>query len=200
MFNSPLLGTSLTPKQKKVLDFIAEFTRKEGYSPTLREIASYLKKSLPTAQHFVEELERKGYIDRTDHLTRGITPTEEGSVDVPLLGYIAAGEPIEPIENPEPIAVPRSMISKDGQFYALQVKGDSMIEEGILDGDTVVIQHQITAQDGDTIVAITERGATLKILRKQSNKVYLEPRNKNLMPIYPEEIEIRGKLVGLIRK
>jgi SOS regulatory protein LexA len=194
------LGASLTPKQKQVLDFITGFARKEGYSPTLKEIASYLRKSLPTAQHFVEELERKGYIDRTDHLTRGITPTEEGSTDIPLFGYIAAGEPIEPIENPEPIAVPQSMISKNGQYYALQVRGDSMIEEGILDGDTVVIQHQITAQDGDTIVAITERGATLKILRKRNDKVYLEPRNAKLENIYPEELEVRGKFVGLIRK
>ena len=200
MFNSSLPGTSLTPKQKKVLDFISDFVHRESYSPTLKEIASYLKKSLPTAQHFVEELERKGYIDRTDHLTRGITPIEEGSSEIPLFGYIAAGEPIEPIESPEPIAVPQSMISKDGQYYALKVKGDSMIEEGILDGDTVVIQHQITAQDGDTIVAITERGATLKLLRKRNDKVYLEPRNKRLENIYPEELEVRGKFVGLIRR
>ena len=181
------------------MDFITNFTRKEGYTPTLQEIASNFRKALPTAQHFVEELERKGYLSRLEHQTRGITPIEEGSTQIPLLGFIAAGEPIEPIENPEPIAVPRAMVSKSGQFYALQVKGDSMIEEGILDGDTVVIQHQITAQDGDTIVAITERGATLKILRKRNDKVYLEPRNEKLENIYPEELEIRGRFVGLIR-
>lgn len=152
------------------------------------------------AQHHVEALERKGYLSRNEYQTRGIVPIEKGSAQIPLLGLIAAGEPIEPIENPEPIAVPQSMISKDGQYYALKVKGDSMIEEGILDGDTVVIQHQITAQDGDTIVAITERGATLKILRKRNDKVYLEPRNAKLENIYPEELEIRGKFVGLIRK
>jgi len=194
------LEVSLTPKQKRVLSFITHFTRREGYTPTLREIAEYLRKSLPTAQHYVEELERKGYLTKTENLTRGITPIEEGSTEIPLLGYIAAGEPIEPLENPEPIAVPRSMTSKDGQYYALQVQGDSMIEEGILDGDTVVIKHQLIAKDGDTVVAITERGATLKIFRKRNARVYLEPRNKNLNPIYPEEVEIRGKFVGLIRR
>lgn len=191
---------SLTPKQKEVLDFIVSFTRREGYTPTLREIASHLKKSLPTAQHFAEELERKGYISRADHQTRGIETIDEESAQIPLLGYIAAGEPIEPIENPEPIAVPRSMVSKSGQFYALQVKGDSMIEEGILDGDQVVIKHQLTANDGDVVVAVTERGATLKIFRNRDDKVYLEPRNKSFENIYPKELEIRGKFVGLIRK
>lgn len=201
-WHSPISAVDIspTPKQKKVLKFITSFTRKEGYTPTLKEIADHFKKSLPTAQHHVDALERKGYLNRIDNLTRGITPIEEGSTEIPLLGYIAAGEPIEPTENPEPIAVPRSMVSKSGQFYALQVKGDSMIEEGILDGDTVVIKHQLEARDGDTVVAVTERGATLKILRKRSGKVYLEPRNENLENIYPEELEIRGKFVGLIRR
>lgn len=199
--NSPVSGYApLTPKQKNVLNFINEFIINKGYPPTLKEISNHFKISIPTAQHYVQELGRKRYLTLIANQARGISSVGEESEEIPLLGLIAAGEPLEPIENPEPIAVPQSMISKNGQYYALKVKGDSMIEEGILDGDTVVIQHQITAQDGDTIVAITERGATLKILRKRNDKVYLEPRNKRLENIYPEELEVRGKFVGLIRK
>lgn len=195
-----LSEVSLTPRQKEVLNFVASYIKKHGYSPTLKEIAKRFSKSITTAQHYVDELKTKGYLRKNGFKTRGIILVEEGSAEIPLLGYIAAGKPIEPLENPEPIAVPRSMISKSGQYYALKVQGDSMIEEGILDGDTIVAKHQLTAQDGDTVVAVTDRGATLKIYRKHSGKAYLEPRNTNLKPIYPEELKIRGKLVGLIRQ
>lgn len=191
---------SLTPKQKKVLDFIRKFAEKNGYSPCLSEIAKFLKKSISTAQHYVEELQNKGYLHKEENIARGISPISEASNRIFLLGYIAAGEPIEPSENPEPIEIPLSMVQKPGQYYALRVKGDSMIEDGILDGDTVVIKHQLTADSGDTVVAITEKGATLKIFKKKNGKIFLEPRNKNLPNIYPEELKIRGKFCGLIRK
>jgi len=120
--------------------------------------------------------------------------------EVFLLGKIAAGEPIEPIENPEPIEVPNEMLLSPGNYYALEVKGDSMIDEGILDHDIIVVKHQNTADSGDIIVAITEKGATLKIFRDRNGEIFLEPRNKNLRNIYPKELEIRGKFVGLFRK
>lgn len=199
MMESQVPAQSLTPRQKKVLDFISSFTRKQGYSPTLKEIAQRFGKSVPTAQHHVEELEKKGYLRKLEDKTRGIVPIEKGSTEIPLLGYIAAGEPIEPLENPEPIAVPRTMVSSPGQHFALRIQGDSMIEDGVLDRDVVVIKHQLTAEDGDTVVAIADGGATLKVLRKRKGKVYLEPRNKKLKNIYPKELEIRGRFEGLIR-
>lgn len=190
---------SLTPKQKKVLDFILAFRTKNDYSPSLEEIARHFKRSIPTIYQFVNALVKKGYLTKTDNINRGITPNEHKGVEIPLLGYIAAGRPIEPIENPEPLNVPLEMVKNPGQYYALKVKGNSMIDDGICNGDTVVVKHQLTANSGDTVVAITEMGATLKIFRKKNGRIFLEPRNKNLKNIYPKSLEIRGKFCGLIR-
>ncbi len=190
----------LTPKQKKVFDFIKFFSNKKGYPPSLQEIANHLRKSLSTAQHFVGELKQKGYLVKQDFTARGITTAfDSSSAQIFKLGYIAAGAPIEPIENPEPIEVPTSFLKVNGSYYALEVKGDSMADDNIQDGDTIVIKHQQTADDGDRIVAVTENGATLKVLRKKNGTIYLEPRNKSLKPVYPKELEIRGKYCGLIR-
>lgn len=190
---------TITPRQKKVLDFIKKFSEKNGYSPSLSEISKYLNKSLSTAQHFVEELQSRGYLHKDENVSRGLVTTSEPSGRIFLLGYIAAGKPIDPIENPEPIDIPISMLKTEGDYYALQVKGDSMIEDNILDNDIIVIRHQQTAENGDRVVAVTEDGATLKVFRKQGGKVYLEPRNSALNHIYPKKLEIRGKFVGLIR-
>ncbi len=189
--------STLTVKQKKVLDFIVSFSGKHGYSPSLAEISRKLKKSVPTVFQFVKTLDQKGYLQKTNHIWRGISTDIKKQVR--LLGYISAGKPIEPFENPEPISVPVSMIPAEADYYALKVKGDSMIEDGILDGDTILVKHQMVADDGDTVVAITEKGATLKILRKNNGRMYLEPRNKRLKSIYPKQLEIRGKFCGLIR-
>lgn len=190
---------TITPKQKQVLDFIKNFVKRNGYSPSLHEIAGHFRKSVSTAQHFVEELENRGFLQKTDNIARGINTTVQQFGRIFKLGVIAAGEPIEPIENPEPIDVPLSMISRKGDYYALAVKGTSMVDDNILDGDVIVVKHQITAQDGDRVVAITEKGATLKIYRKRNGEVYLEPRKKTLTNIYPKDLEIRGKFCGLIR-
>lgn len=190
----------LTPKQKRVLDFVNRFTVKYGYAPSLHEIAKYLGKSIGTVQHFIAELQIKGYLQKKENISRGLSSTQEGTRQIFKLGFIAAGAPIDPIENPEPIDVPLSFIRSPGNYYALQVKGDSMVADNILDGDTIVIKYQQTAEDKDRVVAITENGATLKVFRKVNERVYLEPRNHNLKPIYPKELEIRGKFCGLIRK
>jgi len=189
----------LTPKQKRVFEFIRDFSIEKGYPPTLQEIANHLRKSLSTAQHFVKELKLKGHLEKQNFTARGIRAGFENSAQISKLGYIAAGAPIEPIENPEPIDVPASFLKGGGNYYALEVKGSSMIEDNILDGDTIIVRHQLTGEDGDRVVAITEDGATLKVFRRRNGKVYLEPRNKNLKPIYPKELEIRGKFCGLIR-
>ena len=191
----------ITGRQKEALDFINSFISTKGYSPSLRELASLLKTdNLSTAQYFIKELESKGYIKRDHYKNRGITPVTQKRT-VPLLGYIAAGEPIEPIEESTPIQVPASIqLSKSKSYYALQVKGDSMIDMGILDQDTVLIQHQLTAENNDVVVAITEDGATLKVYRKKNGQITLEPRNKMYKVIKPKELEVRGKFVGLIRR
>ena len=192
--------TPPTPKQKKVLDFVNAFRLKNGYAPSLNEIAHHFRKSISTAQHFIEELCEKGQLLKEGNVARGIISTSESVRQVFKLGYIAAGSPIEPIENPESVDIPLSLINGLGNYYALEVKGDSMFEDNIQDGDTILIRHQQTANNGDRIVAITEDGATLKVFRKKDGKTYLEPRNKNLKNIYPKSLEIRGKFCGLIRR
>lgn len=190
---------TITPKQKKVLDFIQKFAEENGYSPSLSEISKFLEKSITTAQHFIEELTKRGYLMKKDNIARGIQALSKPQGRIFLLGYIAAGEPIIPMENPESLDVPVSMIEKQGEYYALRVKGDSMTDDNISDGDTIVVKYQQNADDGDRIVAITEKGATLKIFRNRQGKIYLEPRNKKYKNIYPKRLEIRGKFCGLIR-
>lgn len=190
----------LTAKQKKALDYIRNSVVHRGYAPSLKEVAEFLgTENLSTAQYYIEELLIKGYLTKTKNKTRGITPTSSKH-EIPLLGFIAAGEPIDPIENPENITVPDSInINTHYPHYALKVKGDSMMEMGILDKDIVIVKHQMTAENGDVVVAITEKGATLKVFKRVGNQVKLEPRNKNFQAIIPESLEIRGKFVGLIR-
>ncbi len=190
----------LTEKQKKVLDFITSFIREKGYSPSLRELASFLKtKNLSTAQYFIKELKKKGYLKKDAYKTRGITPTSKANT-VSLLGTISAGEPIEPIEDPEDIEIPQNInLDTRSPHYALRVAGDSMFDMGILNNDIVLIRHQMTAESGDVVVAITEKGATLKVYKKRGRKIFLEPRNKDYPTLKPKELEIRGIFVGLIR-
>lgn len=197
------VNRALTIKQKKIFDFVTSFSEEHGYAPSLEEIASKFKlNAISTVHHHIKALKNKGYLKKEENQPRGVSLFEQtpDSVEIPLLGIIAAGTPIEPIENPEPIKVPKNLVSKHGNYYALKVKGDSMIEDGIWNGDIVVIKNQPTADNGDTVVAITEDGATLKIFRNQNGKIFLEPRNKKLENIYPHSLEVRGKFVGLIRK
>lgn len=190
----------LTKKQKKTLDFINSFITKNDYSPSLKEIAEFLDTSnLSTAQYYVEALEGKGHLKRASHKNRGIIPTGKAKT-IPLLGRIAAGKPIEAVENPEYIEIPRNIkLDARSPHYALKVVGDSMLNMGILDNDTVLIKSQTTAEDGDVVVAITEDGATLKVYKKKGSKIVLESRNKDYPAIEPKELEVRGKFVGLIR-
>lgn len=193
---------NLTPKQKKILDFIVFFTTDKRYAPSLEEIGKKYNLVISTVHQHIKALITKGYLKKEENQPRGVSLFEQtpDSVEIPLLGIIAAGTPIEPIENPEPIKVPKSLVSKRGDYYALKVKGDSMIEDGIWDEDIVIIKSQQTADNGDTVVAVTEDGTTLKIFRSKNGTIFLEPRNKKLENIYPQSLEIRGKFMGLIRK
>lgn len=196
----PMSVKPLTNRQKDTLDFINSFIDTKGYSPSLKELAEFLQtQNLSTAQYFFKELEKKGYLKRDPHKNRGITATIQKQT-VPLLGYIAAGTPIEPIEDSEPVQVPTNIkLNKNDSYYALKVKGDSMIDMGILDNDVVLIKHQMTANPGDVVVGITENGATLKILGDENGRVVLKPRNQKYDTIIPTQLEIRGVFVGLVR-
>lgn len=194
-----IVNNTLTPKQKEVLDYIIKFREGKGYSPTVKEMANRFNKSTTTIYQFIKALTEKGFLKKQEKTARGISPKIEER-EIFLLGEIAAGKPIEPIENPEPISIPASMFTSSGNIYALKVRGDSMIEEGILDGDIIVVKHQPMAENGDAVVAITEDGATLKIFRRKNGKIVLEPRNKKLKNFSPKKLEIRGKFVGLVRK
>jgi len=196
------LKRTLTPKQKNILDFVITFTTGQGYAPSLEEIGKKFNLAISTVHQHVKALETKGYLKKEENQPRGVSLFEQSAetVEIPLLGIIAAGTPIEPIENPEPIKIPSSFVSTHGDYYALKVKGNSMIDEGILSGDVVIIKSQQVANNGDVVVAITENGATLKVFRNNNGTIYLEPRNKNLQNIYPKSLEIRGKFVGLFRK
>ncbi|NCN59297.1 repressor LexA [Candidatus Roizmanbacteria bacterium CG22_combo_CG10-13_8_21_14_all_38_20] len=196
----PLSVKPLTNRQKEALDFINSFISTKGYSPSLKELAQFLKtENLSTAQYFVQELMKKGHLKRDPYKNRGIISVAQKQT-VPMLGYIAAGTPIEPIEDSTPIQVPTNIkLNKNDSYYALKVKGDSMIDMGVLDNDIVLIKHQMTANVGDVVVGITENGATLKILGEKNGKKVLEPRNHRYDTIIPEQLEIRGVFVGLIR-
>ena len=138
---------NLTPKQKNILDFIGVFTANKGYSPSLGEIGSKFGLAISTVHQHVKALKDKRYLKKEENQPRGVSLFEQtpDSVEIPLLGTIAAGVPIEPIENPEPVKVPNNLVSKHGDYYALKVKGDSMIEDGIWNKDIVIIKSQPTA-------------------------------------------------------
>jgi adenine-specific DNA-methyltransferase len=194
----------ITKKQKQVLDFIINYQGQKGYAPSLDEIREKFKlASVSTAHHYILKLEKAGYIKREKNEPRSIElrlKRKERLIDVPLLGEIAAGEPIEAIENKETIKVPESQLSKSGEHYALKVRGNSMIDEGIFDGDVVVIKKQPTAENGETVVAlINDNEVTLKKIYKEKNRFRLQPANPNIKPIFTRELIVQGKVTSVIR-
>jgi len=193
----------LTKRQKQTLDFITSFNRKRGISPSLEEIKRHLKlSSVSTAHHHVKKLQEAGYLQKEYNQPRAVsTRNEKVTIEVPLVGTIAAGQPIEAIETfGETITVSKDEVGKYGKNYALRVQGNSMIDEGIFDGDIVVIRKQEFADNGQTVVAIIDDDeATLKKLYREKNRIRLQPANPALFPIYREEVEIRGVVVKIIR-
>ena len=191
---------TLTPKQKAVLNFITKFFSAKEYAPTLKEIAKHFRlNSVSTVYQYIEALRVKGYLNKEENKSRSIAPVEQSYEEIPLFGYIAAGEPIQAISNPEPISVPKTMLSKTGLHYALRVKGNSMIEEGINDGDTVIIRRQETAENGQKVVAlINGNEATLKKIYREKNGFRLQPANSSMKPIFTKSLTIQGKVIGIL--
>lgn len=200
---------TLYRRQKQILDFLKQYIDKYSYSPTLGEIAEAIGvSSLATVHEHLQALAKKGVIKRFEGAVRGIEVLDQKissalkGVELPILGFIAAGQPIMTYTDPDAfIKIAPNMISGKKRSYVLQVKGDSMIEDGILDGDYVIIEEQNTATDGDIVVALLNNGlATLKRFFKEPNRIRLEPANSQMSPIYATEVEIQGKCVGIVRR
>ncbi|HYM65602.1 MAG TPA: transcriptional repressor LexA [Candidatus Sulfotelmatobacter sp.] len=200
-------------KEREVLEFLAQFQKQYGYSPTLTEIAQGTgHKSNSTVHTLIKSLVEKGYVQKVDGNTRVLKIVDEkvslslmGSkpaIELPLLGFIAAGSPLEPHTDPNAsFFVSASLLSGKNTAYVLQVKGSSMIEDGILDGDYVVIEKISEAVNGDIVVAMVDDSlATLKKFFKENGRVVLKPANSQMSPIYPTSLTIQGKVVGLVRK
>lgn len=203
------MAVTLYKRQRQIVDFLAQYIQRNGYSPTLREIADSLGvSSLATVHEHLQALERKHVIRRHEGSTRGVELIDRTfikmteSVDLPVLGFIAAGQPIEPHTDPNAMfKVSPEMISGKRRSYVLLVKGESMIEDHIADGDYVVIEETQVVNDGDIVVALLDNGlATLKRFYKELTRVRLEPANSSMSPIYATNVQIQGRVVGLIRK
>lgn len=201
----------LYPRERQLLDFITQFITRFGYAPTLKEIGEAMNIHSPATIHeHVDRLRQKGFIRKLDGTARGIEVVAENyrpagnaaTMELPVLGFIAAGSPLEPYTDPNfYISVAPSMIASNQPHYVLQVKGQSMIEDGILDGDYVVIQHQQDAKNGDIVVALLPNGlATLKRIYFEKDRIKLMPANAAMSPIFTTHVKIQGKCVGLIRK
>ena len=194
----------LTPRQKQILDFITKYNKRRGVSPSLEEIKKHFRlRSVSGIHQHLETLKNKGYLNKAENQPRGIEvkkPESSGTITIPLLGVITAGEPVEAYEVPEKISVPKNLVTGNGNHFALKVNGNSMIGDGIFDGDTVIIRKQQTAEDGETVVAlINDSETTLKKIYKEKNGFRLQPANPELKPIFVKRLIVQGKVVGVIR-
>ena len=193
----------LTKKQVAVLDFVKGYRKKHKYAVSLEEIRREFKlASVSTAHYYIAKLQDAGFLNKERNQPRAVSTVKaKQTIEIPVLGAIAAGQPMEAIETPdETITITRDEIGKQGKHYALRVRGNSMIDEGIFDGDMVVIRKQEVAENGQTVVAvIDDNEATLKKLYRENGRFRLQPANPRLFPIYRDEVEVRGVVVKIIR-
>lgn len=201
----------LTKRQEDALKFIKTYIVSHGYPPTVREIATNIGVSSPaTVQAHLDSLANKGYIKKGSNKNRTIElmvenefiPKNEDVIEVPLLGKITAGNPIEAIQNPnEFFSLPAYLVPKDKEVFTLNVSGDSMINAGILDGDIVIVERRNTARNGEIVVAMTEDNeVTLKTFYKENGHIRLQPENDTMEPFIFDNVFILGKAIGLYRK
>jgi repressor LexA len=198
---------SLTRRQKEILDYVQNFIMENGYAPSYREIAYYFEfSSVGTVAEYISILEEKGYLTKESMDARSIqlTPAFASGLEtfsIPLEGTIDAGRPIEAIRTNETIDIPHDMMGR--KTFALRVRGDSMIEDGILDGDYVIIEQTNSARDGDIVVALVDNtNATLKRFYNEKNQIRLQPANSSMRPMKfaKKRVTIQGKVRGVIRK
>ena len=197
---------ALTRRQREIYDYICSFVSLNGYSPSLEEIGAHFNlSSVATVHKHVQHLVNKRFLRKAWNRSRSVEPVEppsSGSVSLPLLGFVAAGAPIEAIEVEETLEVPAHLVPRRGRSFALRVRGDSMIDEQIRDGDYVVVESRSEARDGETVVALI-RGeeATLKKFYRRGAMVRLQPANAAMDDIVvpAEDLEVRGVVSGLVR-
>jgi len=196
----------MTRRQKEMLDYLREYIDGRGYAPTLEEIGrNFRLTSLATVHKHLQNLEQKGLIRRVPNHCRALEivppPVPARAVTVPLLGRVAAGRPIEPVEVSESVALPEDLLGR-GETFALRVRGDSMIGEGILDGDLVVVESRCEAPNGATVVALVRGEATVKKLYRERGRVRLQPANERVAPIVAreDEVQVRGVVVAVLRR
>jgi repressor LexA len=203
------LEMTLTKRQREILDFLTSYADGNGYAPSFEEIARQFNyTSLATVHEHLSNLERKGYIKRSNNESRAIEilPSDvyPRGVELPLLGSVAAGVPIEALEVNETVVVPESFIHRGGNHYVLRVRGNSMIDEQIRDGDFVVINERPAADDGETVIALIDNTAATvkKFYRERDGRIRLQPANETMRPIYVHEndVTIQGVVVGVLRR
>ena len=199
------MSENLTKRQKQILDFVNQFIDNNGYAPSYREIGEHfgLSSSATVAEH-VQTLQNKGYLRTDPNEARSIEIIEDTKAEaifLSLAGLITAGEPIEAVEDKEQIAVPKDFVKSEAKSYVLKVKGDSMIEEGIYDGDYVIIEKNESPKDGQVVVALLDNAfATLKKFYKEANRIRLQPANSTMDPIYADNVLVQGVVRAVIRK
>jgi repressor LexA len=199
----------LTKRQKEILDFLEGFLAENGYAPSFEEIARHFGyTSLATVHEHLENLKQKGYIRKSYNASRSLELVPAGlsaaAVELPLLGTVAAGYPIEAIQDAETIAVPEDFLSRGGEHYVLKVRGDSMIDEQIRDGDYVVVNARKTATNGEMVVALVggEAATVKKFYRETGGKIRLQPANVTMPPMFyrEHEVMVQGIVIGVLRR
>jgi len=197
----------LTRRQREILDYLREFMEEHGYAPSLEEIGRrFGLSSLATVHKHLTNLQEKGFIKRSWNRSRSVEllPTRAGgtALELPLLGYVAAGAPIEAVVSTETVSVPEELVGRR-ETYALRVRGDSMIDEQIRDGDIVIVEDRQTTQDGETVIALVDGSdVTLKKLYQEGGRVRLQPANEGVAPIVVDaaQVRVQGVVVGVMRK
>jgi len=197
----------LTKRQREILDYLQEFIQQHGYAPSLEEIGRRFNlSSLATVHKHLSNLQDKGFIRRSWNRSRSVEllsgRTAHRAVELPLLGFVAAGAPIEAIATSETIAVPEDLVGKQ-ETYVLRVRGDSMIDEHIRDGDFVIVEDRRTAENGEMVIALVGGSdVTLKKFYREPNRIRLEPANPAMAPLVfdPSQVQIQGVVVGVMRK
>lgn len=204
---------ALTRRQREIFEFIRDFVRDNGYSPSLEEVGSHFGlSSVATVHKHIQHLVEKGFLQKAWNRSRSVEPVEAPAAELseltslPVLGVVAAGQPIEAIEDPaatERISVPPEMVSRPGETFVLRVRGESMIEDQICDGDLIVVESRTQARNGETVVALVGGSeATLKRFYRKGDRVTLAPANSGMEPIevHAGDVEVRGVLRGLLRR
>jgi len=194
---------NLTKRQKEILDFIQDFIGSHDYAPSYREIAEHFQLgSIATVADHLENLNQKGFLTKDYNEARSLQLTprwDDRTFEIPLMGLIAAGAPIEAIRTNETIDIPRDMMGKN--VFALKVRGDSMIDDGIFDGDYIIIEQTSNPRNGEIVVALVDNeNATLKRFYREKDRIRLQPANSKYKPIFTNKVVVQGRVKGVIRK